>query len=300
MAFNQDVKALVPHSAVQSQFLTYWLLAHRDVLLGLVDSASHGTGRINTNQLASLPLRLPPQDEQRAIAGVLGALDDKIELNRRMNETLDRLAELQFARLNAEAPTTWPDASIADLADYINGRNFTKDASGTGRMVIRIAELNSGPGPSTVYANTAAPDEHIARADDILFAWSGSLGVYRWRGAEALVNQHIFKVIPRVPAWFVYRHLRRAMPDFREIAADKATTMGHIKRGHLAGVTLKLPPAAVLDDVSALIEPLDQKIAANDAESRTLADLRDALLPKLISGELRVRDLEGLGHSAAH
>ena len=81
------------------------------------------------------------------------------------------------------------------------------------------------------------------------------------------------------------------MPRFREIAADKATTMGHIKRGLLAEVKVKLPPTETLSNSSSLIEPLDAKIAANERESRTLAELRDTLLPKLISGDLRVRDV---------
>ena len=157
-------------------------------------------------------------------------LDDKIELNRQMNRTLEELAGalfrawfVDFEPVVAKAagrapfglapavaalfpaaftdselgpiPLGWRVGCIADLARYVNGRAFTKGATGTGRMVIRIAELNSGPGGSTVYHDIAAAPENIAHPGDLLFAWSGSLDVYRWHRDEALVNQHIFKVI---------------------------------------------------------------------------------------------------------
>jgi type I restriction enzyme S subunit len=79
----------------------------------------------------------------------------------------------------------------------VNGQAFTKFANGRGRLIIRIAELNSGPGGSTQYSDVTTTPSHIAFPDDIVFSWSGSLGVYRWHRDEALINQHIFKVIPR-------------------------------------------------------------------------------------------------------
>ncbi len=189
---------------------------------------------------------------------------------------------------------------IADLARYVNGRAFTKGATGTGRMVIRIAELNSGPGGSTVYHEIAVAPENVAQPGDLLFAWSGSLDVYRWHRDEALINQHIFKVIcDAFPQWFVHHALREAMPFFQDVAADKATTMGHIKREHLSEAKLALPPDKLLTVASRVIEPLYAKQLANDRESLTLAALRDTLLPKLLSGELRVNAAEKLASAVA-
>ena len=96
MAFNQDIKALIPKAGVDATFLTYWLLSQKPGLLRSVDSAGHGTGRLNTDTLKAMTVDLPPLAEQRAIAGVLGALDDKIELNRRMNATLESMARALF------------------------------------------------------------------------------------------------------------------------------------------------------------------------------------------------------------
>ena len=96
MAFNQDIKALRPAKNVDGAFLAYWLLANKPELLASVDHAGHGTGRLVTDTLKEKPVQLPPLAEQKAIAAVLGSLDDKIELNRRMNATLEAMARALF------------------------------------------------------------------------------------------------------------------------------------------------------------------------------------------------------------
>jgi type I restriction enzyme, S subunit len=151
--------------------------------------------------------------------------------------------------------------------------------------------LNQGVDRQTLRAELDVDDAYIAHADDILFAWSGSLGVHRWPGDESLINQHIFKVIPEgTPKWFVHRWIEEHMDSFRSVAADKATTMGHIQRKHLAEAKVAVPSSQALDDADRVVGPIDQHRAALVQESRTLTELREALLPKLISGEIRVPD----------
>lgn len=285
---------------------------------------------ISSSQIKEFAFSLPPIVEQRAIARVLGALEDKIDSNRRMNLTLEEMAaalfrswfvdfdpvvrksggvpmigktaaayfqslEISFPDSFEDSelgpiPKGWRVGTIEELARYVNGRPFTKGASGSGRMVIRIAELNSGPGGSTVYNDVIAEPENVAQPGDLLFAWSGSLDVYRWFRDEALINQHIFKVVcDRYPQWFVHYALRETMPFFQDIAADKATTMGHIKRGHLSEAKLAIPPDDLIAETNRIIEPMYKTHLANDRESQTLAALRDTLLPKLLSGEVRVK-----------
>jgi type I restriction enzyme S subunit len=96
MSFNQDVKAVRPKGNIDPAFLAYLLLGNKARLLGMVDLAGHGTGKLNTEELKALEVKLPPLPEQKAIAGILGALDDKIELNRRRNRTLEEMARAIF------------------------------------------------------------------------------------------------------------------------------------------------------------------------------------------------------------
>lgn len=232
-------------------------------------------------------LDLPPLHEQRAIAEVLGALDDKIAANDRLIETADELRRTVVESLLIGAP----GRPLSSLAEFINGRAFTKGATGTGRVVVRIAELNSGIGGSTVYNELDVDERHLARPGDVLFAWSGSLTVHRWYRPEAIVNQHIFKVLPRegYPMWLVDALLQRKLEDFRAIAADKATTMGHIQRRHLDEPVPVPSPEQVMTHDEAMTGLWERALSA-EVESLQLAQTRDELLPLLMSGKVTVRD----------
>jgi type I restriction enzyme S subunit len=317
--------------AIDRRYLYYYLCSddfrrQLDARKGETDMADY----VSLTAQRELKVWLPPIEEQRSIGYILGALDDKIELNRRMNQTLESMARATFRSwfvdfdpvvakavgrqpfgmsadvaalfpdsfadsVTTPIPSGWREAGVTDLGRFVNGKNFTKNATGSGRLVVRIAELNSGLGASSVYNQVNAAPEYTAYPGDILFAWSGSLDVYRWHRAEALINQHIFKVIPQgLPAWFVYYHLKNAMPFFQGVAADKATTMGHVKRSHLSEWPLAIPGPGLLEVANELIEPLYLGIHLNERTNFTLATLRDTLLPKLMSGELRVRDAEKL------
>jgi type I restriction enzyme S subunit len=127
----------------------------------------------------------------------------------------------------------------------------------------------------------------------VLFAWSGSLTVTRWFRPEAIINQHIFKVLPNdgVPMWLAFELIRAKLAIFRGIAAGKATTMGHIQRHHL-DEPVTVPFATYFARLDAELGPLWDRALAAEQESLTLAELRNVLLPKLMSGEIRVRDAE--------
>ncbi|MEA3642031.1 MAG: restriction endonuclease subunit S [Lamprobacter sp.] len=312
-------------NGVEPRYASFYL-GHPSVREWIVRHAHGATmANLNTAILSACPFVVPPSREQQAIADILGSLDDKIELNRRMNHILEAMARaifkawfVDFEPIKAKVagatsfcgmpqeifdqlpggltefdgklvPNGWSLKATSDIADYVNGRAFTKNATGYGRMVIRIAELNSGPGSATKYSQVNTEPQYTAFPDDILFAWSGSLGVYRWHRDEAIINQHIFKVIPNDrPSWYVYYRLVEAMPFFQAIASTKATTMGHIKRGHLSDAMFVEPPGWFIDAASKQIRPLYDLIHCNERQSITLSALRDALLPKLISGEICV------------
>ncbi|MDK7358279.1 restriction endonuclease subunit S [Cutibacterium avidum] len=284
---NQHVSIIRTESQLDPRFLQR-ALVNPEMKNHLLTISSGGTrNALTKSMLENLEVPLPPLPEQQAIAEVLGALDDKIAANRALVATADDLATAIYRR---ESSTTAP---LSSLAKFVNGRNFTKDASGTGRAVIRIAELNSGIGDSTVFNDVGALPQNVAGPGDILFAWSGSLTLKRWTAEEGLVNQHIFKVIPNsdVPQWLVYQAIRHALPDFKAIAADKATTMGHIQRHHL-DAKVPIPTTSQTVPLDPLMGGLWQMALAAEVESATLAALRDTLLPALMDGTLRVKDAE--------
>ena len=285
---------------------------------------------ITGRDLSELTVPVPPAGHQRAIAGCLGALDDKIELNRRMNETLEAMAGALFkswfvdfdpVRAKMEGRDTGLPQDIADLfpdrcvdseigeipegwevipldaiARFQNGLALQKfrPAPNEERLpVVKIAQLRVGEANSGEWASTAIKPECIIEDGDVLFSWSGSLVVKTWCGGRAALNQHLFKVTSeRYPKWFYLHSLLSHLPAFRRIAQDKATTMGHIRRHHLTDALCVAPPDGVIARLSDTFSCLLERQVANELSSRTHVALRDTLLPKLISGEIRVPDAE--------
>ncbi|CDZ91467.1 restriction endonuclease subunit S [Rhodococcus ruber] len=247
------------------------------------------------SHLKHMAMPLPPVTVQRSIADVLCALDDKVAANRRLIEVTNELSQASFRKmLNDSEPLP-----LSSTAQFVNGKAFTKGASGTGRLVVRIAELNSGIGGSTVFSDIDVEDQYLARPGDILFAWSGSLTLHRWFREEAIVNQHIFKVIPheQFPDWLVYRLIEHKLPYYKEVAADKATTMGHIQRKHL-DEPVEVPSRTQIVENANLMSALWKRMLIAEQESEKLSVLRDTLLPRLMSGELRVKDAEAVAADA--
>jgi type I restriction enzyme S subunit len=260
-----------------------------------------------------LVLPLPPIEAQAAVAEVLRPLDERIESNRRLASRLEEITVALFKAhfidfvgmtdlVDSEIgpiPRGWEVRALSSLGRFVNGGALTKDASGSGRLIIRIAEMKNGPGLATKYTDITVPDDQVARPGDLLFAWSGSLCVTRWTLPEAVINQHIFKCMPNpgVPGWLLEGCLKDALPEFVRIAADKATTMGHIRRGDLDSPKWAVPAPAVIEELDSVMASLLARRLGCETESCLLADLRDALVPKLVSGQIRVRDAEGMVES---
>lgn len=277
-------------------------------------------------------LPIPPLPDQRVIARILGALDDKIELNRRMNATLEEMARALFrswfvdfdpVRAKMEGRDTGLPKEVADLfpdrlvnselgeipegwqlkpldavARFRNGlalQNFRPSPNAARLPVVKIAQLRSGEANSGEWASATITPECIIEDGDVVFSWSGSLLVRTWCGGRAALNQHLFKVTSEeYPKWYYLNSILSHFPEFERIAADKATTMGHIRRHHLSDALCIVPPDRVIARVTGTLGGLVERQVANDVASRTLTALRDALLPKLVSGELRVGDAEEL------
>ena len=200
----------------------------------------------------------------------------------------DRLVDSELG----EIPEGWEVRSLDQIARFLNGLALQKfPPRGEHSLpVIKIAQLRAS---NTIGADRASSNlerDYVVQDGDILFSWSGSLECVLWAGGPGALNQHLFKVTSEAyPKWFCYLGVHLHLDDFRHIAAGKATTMGHIQRHHLTDAKLAVPPAALLRAADVVMAPMIDDIWRLSVQSRTLATLRDTLLPKLISGELRMR-----------
>jgi type I restriction enzyme, S subunit len=318
-------------SRVDPRFVSYFirspLCRQRLVAFG------SGTGIQNLTQgmISQIEFDLPPLNEQQAISHFLGALDDKIELSRRMNHTLQATATalfrswfVDFDPVTAKAegrqpygmnvktaalfpsafqgseigpiPEGWDIKPIDDIADFENGlalQNFPPK-SDEFLPVIKIRELRQGfADNSSDRASTSIKPSCIINDGDVIFSWSGSLMVDVWCGGRGALNQHLFKVTStHYPKWFYLHWIHYHLEDFQDIASGKATTMGHIQRHHLSSAMVVVPSDEVIAKMDRSLTPILNKIISNRIQSRTLASIRDALLPRLLSGEIRVKEAE--------
>ena len=284
-AIGRGLMAVRTKSPKDQLYLSYLLES-----LGTAWEAHSNDGTMFANlsksALGSVPLYWPENREQ--IGNTFHTIDQRIENCQSLLETTSSLisAYCQSAISNSQSET---EISLSKAAKLVNGGAFTKNASGVGKIVIRIKELNSGVSESTVYNDIVVPDSKTAFPGDVLFAWSGSLGIYRWFKDEAIINQHIFKVLPGVqPVWLCWFHISQALEDFQDIAAGKATTMGHITKDHLE----RSKVADLGDDVIRMlakdVEPLWEYQLQIGREIEKLLEMRNFILPKLISGEIQI------------
>lgn len=302
MTFNQDIKGLRSKAPLREAFLPYLLLGYKQRLLSMVDLAGHGTGRLNTDELKRLDILLPPPTHQRAIAEVLGALDDKIERNRRMSDTLENAArslfDAQFGESadwgagkfsdvvqhhrDQENPLGSPDALFAhfSLPAFDKGQSATLECG----QSIKSAKWQVKPG--AILLSKLNPEIERVWLVDVKAK------------DRAVCSTEFLVLYPRHPFDLAYVYCLARSPMFRRQIESLVTgTSKSHQRAH-ADAILNLPIVLPTKDAVVAFQkaasPLLQRTLACRRESRTLTELRDSLLPKLISGELRIRNAERL------
>ncbi len=308
---------------------------------------------LNRNHLHAAPVLVPTDvAEQRAIAHVLGALDDKIELNRRMSETLEAMARALFkswfvdfdpvrARMGGrapglpapladlfpsrlvdselgEVPEGWEVTCVGDICRRVSMGPFGSDIKtdnfvDAGVPVIRGANLKDGFIDDEFVFLTEAKANQLKNANafpgDIVITHRGTLGQVglipensRFRRYVVSQSQMLLTIAQeRCSPRYVYMYLRSPTGQHALLANTSQTGVPAIARptSSVNAIRLTTPPASVLEAFGRAVEPLYRRQAGAVFNSRTLGAVRDALLPKLVSGELRVRNADKLVASQA-
>lgn len=274
-----------------------------------------GRQRVRKSVFDQIKINLPSVTDQEKIVKILNAYDKKIETNIKIIANLEAQAQALFKYYFVDfepfadgkfvesdlgtIPEGWEISNLEKIANYKNGvaiKKFPPKDKDNSLPALKIRELNknSTDESSDVVGNYI--DESVKVYDgDVIFSWSGTLLVKIWTGGEAGLNQHLFKVTSeKYDKWFYYLWTLYHLEKFISIARDKATTMGHIKRSHLKESKVLICDEKTYKNASDVINPIIELIINLGIQNRTLAEARDALLPKLMTGEI---DLEGLGGS---
>ncbi|MHB8447263.1 MAG: restriction endonuclease subunit S [Rudaea sp.] len=330
---NQQINALMVESGDDPLFVYYNLSTRKEEIHGMAGGSAQPI--LNKSAFGRLKIDLPSPMEQRAIARILGALDDKIELNQRMNRTLEALAQKLFkswfvdfdpvlaksqnrkpfgladdiATLFPDAfedselgpiPKGWRVASIYEVSDVIYGAPFASNlfnTSGIGQPLIRIRDLvDENPG---VWTSERHPKGYLVQPGDIVVGMDGEFRSYLWGGQEAWLNQRVCVFKPKVEAHSAF--VRSAIiPQLAEVeATESATTVIHLGKGDIDRFVAVIPSPRILNGFADLSARWYQRVVLNKQQSRKLAALRDLLLPKLLSGEIRVPVAEKLAEAVS-
>ena len=279
---------------------------------------------LNRNFIYPISVRVPKPAEQKAIAGVLGALDDKIELNRRMNAPLETMARALFqswfvdfdpvrAKLDGHnpigvdentavlfpaafqdsplgpIPQDWRAGTLNDAFNLTMGQSppgetYNEDGNG---MPFYQGRTDFGFRFPTRRVFCTAPTR-LAKRGDTLVCVRAPVGDTNMADEDCCVGRGVAAVRHRSGATsFTYHTMANLAPDFARFEAD-GTVFGSINKQNFHDLPCVIPPAEIVAAYERQAAPLDEQIRTLEHQSRTLAALRDTLLPKLLSGEVRV------------
>jgi Restriction endonuclease S subunits len=304
MMIQKALHRIRPRAGLDSTFLYYAFLT-----IGKQNGfAPFLTGatikHLPREQLARVPIRFPEWSEQRAIAVVLSAYDDLIATNQRrialLEDAARRLYRKWFVHLrfpgHESVPVKdgvlegWRKTPMTSVADFVNGFAFKPEHLGdSGLPVVKIPELRSGITSKTPFnPGHIVPQRNHITTGDVIFSWSATLLVNEWGEGPALLNQHLFKVIPHneLHKRLVRFAVEAAIPELTGHAVG--ATMQHIRRSALDNHLMLVPDDITAAAFAGQADPMMDAVLNLTAQNRELTQARDLLLPKLMSGQLDV------------
>ena len=318
---NQHIFRVTPADCIDTTFFYYLLRYLNPNFVAIArNKQTTGLGHVTKRDLENIQAAFPCLSKQRAVAHVLGTLDDKIELNRRMNETLEAMARALFkswfvdfdpVRAKMEGrepylaseiwdlfpdnlddegkPEGWQLRSISEFANVVYGAPFASWQFNTDKVgvpLIRIRDLATHePGVSTEQVHKKG---HLIEPGDIVVGMDGEFRLHVWKGPKAWLNQRVCHFGPKhgVPKAFLAEALTEPLAFFER--GKVGTTVIHLGKSDIDTFEILQPGQALLRAFASVAQPLLDRTVVNALQSRTLAQTRDLLLPKLISGEIRV------------
>jgi len=309
---NQQINSLIVSENYDNWYIYYKLTNNRQVLQKYAGGSAQPI--LSKSRFNDIELEIQSCEKQKKIGAILSSFDKKIRINNQINDVLEKMGQAIFKSrfiniedydgevdydedLERNVPVSWDKVSLNSIANFLNGKawqNYSSEHEGENDLpVVKIKELRNGiTEDSDRVIRSKSPDKYILDDGDVVFSWSASLVLDLWSEGEAFLNQHLFKVTSQEhPRWFYYLWIDHHIRVFRLIAEAKKTTMGHIKRSDLKEAMVLTPPESELEEISKKMEPIFEKMVEKKVENRRLEELRDALLPKLMSGEIRVDDI---------
>ena len=317
---SQDIAKITCSNLLDENF-AFYLLSSACVKQQLNAAAQQTKIRhTSPDKIKECTVWIPSFDVQKRIGRILRDIDEKIAINRQINDNLEAMAKqlydywfVQFdfpneegkpykssggamvynEKLKREIPKGWHCGTLLDIAEYTNGLACQKyrPIDNNKLPVIKIKEMHDGLSADTEWVKADIPDDVKVFDGDVLFSWSASLEVMLWAYGNGGLNQHIFKVTSKngYPRSFYFYQLIHYVGVFKQMAEARKTTMGHITQDHLRQSTIALPPNVdIANKLEEKLCPIFDEIVKNNQEIMALTKQRDELLPLLMNGQASV------------
>ena len=298
---NQQINAVLPNPSYNCEFLYYWISNNKDYYVS--NAAKTAVMILNKSTFENLSVVLPPLPEQLKIADILSTVDEHISETESLIEKTKVLKQGMMQQLLTKGightefkdteigriPVEWNTKAVTDVANFINGYPFSSENwSKKGTPIVRIQNLND-PMKSYNYTNDIIDASYRIAYGDLLLSWSGTIGVYIWKGNDAYLNQHIYKVLPN--DWLDKNFFKYALNSVISKMADKAhgSTMQHITKREMSSVFIALPDLPEQQKIASLLTSIDDQIDSYQTKFTSLTKLKSALMQQLLTGKTRVK-----------
>ena len=288
-----DLQKAVP------SYLLYFLQLNKEYLLQL---AAGGATRnaLTKEMINNLELELPSIEDQQKITAILDDIQARMDCNNAINENLlDQMQALykswfvDFLPFDGVMPESWTKTDIYSLANIIYGAPFASkqfNTAGEGKPIIRIRDLKDQQ--FATYTTEVHPKGYLLQPGDIVVGMDGEFRPYIWGNDEAWLNQRVCVFENKRPNGkaFLYFTIKPLLYSIEQ--TQVATTVIHIGKKDYDAFEITLPDTTTLDNFDALTSPMIMQIVSNSFENKRLSSMRDALLPKLMSGEIDVSSIQ--------
>lgn len=303
------IKFSIDDNKVNPRILKYY--THSKPYFDWVHSFDTGgtRGNINAKTYGTMPIILPSRKIQDKIVSILKSFDDKIELNRRINENLEQQAQALFKSwfvdfepfkdgkfVDSELgmiPEGWKVDNIYEYIEVIYGAPYKSSLFNTNRNgypLIRIRDLKTFT--PQIYTPEILPNTEYVYPGDVIAGMDAEFIPTLWLGDKGVLNQRCCKFMAKKKNISNYYILYLLMPELLYVQNYKTgTTVSHLGKSDIDRFRVMSPPIKIINDFSNLVTPLFNVKIKLANETLKLAHLRDTLLPKLMSGELKINDL---------
>lgn len=313
--FNGFTKRLRPIGNVEilPEYAGYYFrsLKFRNAVISMSSMTTRAS--LNNDMISLLTITVPTLEEQENIANILSCLDEKIELNNEMNKTLEEMAQCIFKRWfvdfefpneNGEPykssggemvdselgmiPNGWEVVNYINTSDIQYGFAFKSKLFNDkeGKPIIRIRDISNSYTPT--YTTEEYNDLYIVTKNDILVGMDGEFKAHIWGGKDSLLNQRVLRIRPKDNNSIAYSYFSIKEP-LRYLENSKVgTTVIHLGKKDIDNIKIVYPPNNLISKYRDIADNLINKICENKVEIMELLELRDSLLPKLMSGEIKV------------